>query len=104
MGMDTCAACSGNGMVATSSGEYERCGICRGQGFVRTAAVPVEIVEEAAVPSLEKLKVAELRVVAEQQGLDPTGKRDELIARIREATATPTEEAGTPPEAEPSAA
>jgi hypothetical protein len=43
----------------------------------------VEVVDE--VIDLETLKVAELRALCEERGLDPKGKKAELIAKLSDS-------------------
>ncbi len=73
-----CETCHVTGMV-----DGERCPACDGRGLV---ARPMT---ESATTDLEDLRKAELVELAESQGLDSSGTKADIIARIQEAGAAP---------------
>ncbi|MES2210968.1 MAG: SAP domain-containing protein [Chloroflexota bacterium] len=96
----TCEACANRGMV-----DGQRCAACNGQGHIRlTAPAGGEAPENTEEPAvkLDRLKIAELRSIAERAGLDTSGTRSDLIERIQAAPAS--EEPVTPPASEEPAA
>jgi hypothetical protein len=74
----------------------ERCPDCLGRGLVRRPSEVIARLEEEAAAAgagedagdgLDELPIAQLRKKASEAGLDVTGKKVDLVARIRAAAA-----------------
>jgi hypothetical protein len=96
----SCTACGNRGMV-----DGARCPVCNGQGHVvqPAAAEPEVATAEEAPVKLDRLKVADLRAIAEKAGLETTGTKADLVERIQGASA-PVEPEPEPAVAEPEVA
>ena len=65
----------------------------KGSASAKAVAAVHADANAAAPPNVKKMKVAELKEELEKRGLDTTGKKDELVARLEDAVGGASEDA-----------
>lgn len=89
--LESCPTCQGMGTL-----KGERCPECLGRGVIRVPHAEVVLAEDVTQgeegPALGSLKKADLVEIAERRGIDSSGTKAEIIARIQAADESGEEE------------